>query len=164
MEDLIFKAEQGDAEAQFALGKRYFYGNRDVSQDDEQAFYWYRKAAEQGHASAQTSLGLYYRYQANFEDQDYEEAVHWYRRAAEQGDAEAQFELGSCYTDGDGVPRDAEQANYWYLKAAEQGYDDAQVALEKTIIGDMVFPKISYKQPIGIAKQQNKTMIMLSII
>ena len=37
MEDLIFKAEQGDAEAQFALGERYFYGNRDVSQDDEQA-------------------------------------------------------------------------------------------------------------------------------
>ena len=57
MENLLLKAKQGDPDAQFALGERYFYRNRDVSQDDEQAVYWYRKAAEQGHANAQFALG-----------------------------------------------------------------------------------------------------------
>lgn len=60
MEDLIFKAEQGDAEAQFALGEYYYRGDKDREQDYEQAVYWYRKAAEQGHASAQYNLGCCY--------------------------------------------------------------------------------------------------------
>lgn len=92
MEDLIFKAEQGDADAQFALGERYFYGNRDVSQDDEQAVYWYRKAAEQGDAYAQCDLGLCYADGVGVL-QDKQEAVYWYRRAAEQEDTDAQEAL-----------------------------------------------------------------------
>jgi TPR repeat protein len=45
-------AEQGDANAQYALGFMYANGNR-VPQDDAQAMGWLRKAAEQGNAAAQ---------------------------------------------------------------------------------------------------------------
>ena len=60
MEDLIFKAEQGDVEDQFALGEYYYRGDKDREQDYEQAVYWYRKAAEQGDADAQFALGRCY--------------------------------------------------------------------------------------------------------
>ena len=48
-------AEQGHANAQFALGYMYFIGDG-VPQDDEQAIYWHKKAAEQGHIGAQQAL------------------------------------------------------------------------------------------------------------
>ena len=53
-------AEQGDAQAQYALGVLYTHG-RGVPQDYTAAMSWYRKAAEQGDAQAQYNLGVSYR-------------------------------------------------------------------------------------------------------
>ena len=53
-------AEQGDAEAQRALGLMYDNG-RGVPQDYVEAIVWYRRAAEQGDAGAQLFLGNMYR-------------------------------------------------------------------------------------------------------
>jgi TPR repeat protein len=50
-------AEQGNADAQYSLGRLYYEG-RGVPQDYAQAAAWHRKAAEQGDAVAQGSLGL----------------------------------------------------------------------------------------------------------
>jgi TPR repeat protein len=44
--------EQGDADAQFALGRCYEFG-KGVPADYEEATKWYRKAAKQGHADAE---------------------------------------------------------------------------------------------------------------
>ena len=66
---------------------------RGVEQDDEQAVFWYRKAAEQGDATAQCYLGCDVR-SGHGVEQDDEQAVFWYRKAAEQGDANAQYNLG----------------------------------------------------------------------
>lgn len=44
-------AEQGDAQAQFALGLSYFFG-QGAEQSYPEAAKWYRKAAEQGLAKA----------------------------------------------------------------------------------------------------------------
>ncbi len=48
-------AEQGDADAQFLLGGMYEHG-QGVTQNSQQAFGWYQKAAEQGDAKAQSFL------------------------------------------------------------------------------------------------------------
>ena len=77
MGDLIFKAEQGDADAQFALGEYYYRGAEDGVQDYEQAVYWYRKAAEQGYADAQYKLGYCYDEEGDALPEDYEQAVYW---------------------------------------------------------------------------------------
>ena len=53
-------AEQGDAYAQFKLGRMYRKG-KGVPQDDKTAVKWYKLAAEQGYANAQYNLGLMYR-------------------------------------------------------------------------------------------------------
>ncbi len=52
-------AEQGNAEAQFNLGKMHFSG-QGVPQNVKKAIRWFRPAAEQGIADAQYKLGLMY--------------------------------------------------------------------------------------------------------
>jgi|GEM_PF-4285027 len=125
--EVRWKAEQGDAEAQYQLGVMYEYG-REVPQDETQAVQWYRKAAEQGYAPAQTNLGVMYR-QGRGVAQDEALGVQWYHKAAEQGDVQAQHHLGWAYQHGRGVPENETQAVQWYRKAAEQGHKGAQDAL-----------------------------------
>lgn len=48
VEELQKRANAGDAAASHDLAERYLQGEG-VEQDDEQAAYWYRRAAEQGH-------------------------------------------------------------------------------------------------------------------
>ncbi len=120
-------AEQGNATAQYNLGRMYAKGEG-VSQDKGQAVLWYRKAAEKGYAAAQNSLGWMY---DNGEGvgQDKGQAVQWYQKAAEQGYAAAQNNLGVMYDNGEGVGQDKGQAVLWYRKAVEQGYAAAQYNL-----------------------------------
>ena len=120
-------AEQGDADAQFQLGKRYSNGEG-VRKDMSKAGQWYRKAAEQGHTGAQFKLGVSY-YGGEGVPKDVREAAQWYRKAAEQGDAGAQVNLGFMYANGEGVPKDVREAVQWFRNAAEQGYASAQYNL-----------------------------------
>jgi TPR repeat protein len=48
IDELIFKAEQGQVEAQFKLGDAYYFGKGN-EKNLEQAFFWYEKAAQQEH-------------------------------------------------------------------------------------------------------------------
>ncbi len=84
-------AEQGMAEAEYAIAVLYNEG-KGVPQDEEEAVTWFRKSAEQGFHGAQYNLGNKY-YRAQGVAQDYKEAVKWFRKAAEQGDADAQGRL-----------------------------------------------------------------------
>jgi TPR repeat protein len=63
-----------------------------VEQDDEQAIYWFRKAAEQGEFYGQWELGRRYRFGDGVEQSD-EQAVCWFRNAAEQGNVDSQQAL-----------------------------------------------------------------------
>ena len=128
-EQIKTKAEDGDARAQFNLGRMYAEG-RGVTKDEEEAFKWVRRAAEQGHTAAQNRLGIMYT-QGRGVAKDEVEAVKWIRKAAEQGGPGAQTNLGSRYAIGRGVQKDEKEAVKWFLKAAEQGYPAALKALER---------------------------------
>jgi hypothetical protein len=88
-------AEQGDANAQFALGNLYLW-DKGVPHDDVEAAKWISRAAEQGHADSQSLLGALY-IKGRGVTRDVAKAAKWYRKAAEQGVAEAQRYLGSMY-------------------------------------------------------------------
>jgi TPR repeat protein len=75
-------AEQGDAYAQYFLGRMYAKGTG-VSEDDAKAVYWYRKAAEQGDAYAQNELAGMYRDGEGVPQNDVH-AYAWYGIAAAQ--------------------------------------------------------------------------------
>jgi TPR repeat protein len=115
--DLRNLVHQGDAEAQYELGRRYYDGEG-VAKDTLEAVKWFRKAADQGHAFAQTGLGRCY---GEGVAKDQVEAVKWYRMAAEQGLAQAKVNLGVYYRDGVGVAKDEVEAARWFSKAADQG-------------------------------------------
>jgi hypothetical protein len=53
------RAEQGDAESQWALGAMYYYG-KGVPKDYVEAAHWYLKAAEQGNIDGQVSIASMY--------------------------------------------------------------------------------------------------------
>ncbi len=76
-------AMQGDAEAQFSLGRMYENG-KGSTQDYKKAVEWYRLAAKQGYADAQDFLGTMFRLERGV-TQDFVRAHMWYNLAAAQG-------------------------------------------------------------------------------
>ena len=80
-------ADQGDADAQFLLGRMYDTG-RGLLKDYKQAEKWYRKAADQGYAMGQNNLGWMY---ANGEGvlKDMTKAKYWIKKAYEGNDTAA---------------------------------------------------------------------------
>jgi TPR repeat protein len=126
-EEAKAESENGESDAQFALGQRYYEGEG-VPQDFGEAVKWFRKAADLGNSKAQLMLGRCY-YASEGLEKDYSEAVNWFRKAAEQGNATAQCLLGRCYQTGVGVDADVMGAVKWYRQAAEQGDANAQLRL-----------------------------------
>ncbi|MBE6356161.1 MAG: sel1 repeat family protein [Lentisphaerae bacterium] len=125
-------AEQGDAAAQYKLGKSYADGNG-VIKDVDEAAKWFRKAAEQNYAPAQNSLGTCYSKGIGV-PQSYDKAFEWFRKAAEQNYAPAQYNLGMCYATNRGRVTgrafdDNNEAVKWFHKAAKNGDVMAQYTL-----------------------------------
>jgi TPR repeat protein len=112
-------ADQGDAEAQDALGDLYD-SDQGGLQDYEQAAFWYRKAADQGYADAQWSLGGLY-LDGQGVPRDYAEAYFWYDLAAageqDASDskqvAKSRDEAASHLTPAD-LSREQERARKWF--------------------------------------------------
>jgi len=125
--ETMARAERGDADAQFRLGRMYLDGDG-VPQDYVQSVAWFRKAASQGHPKAQNNLGIAFEKGLGVPKDD-ALAVEWYRQAADHGEMIAQSNLGVMYSSGHGVPQDLAQAVAWYRKAAAQGFGEAQFFL-----------------------------------
>ena len=90
---LIRKAEKGDAEAQFNLGRRYSFG-RGVAKNIEEGVKWFHKSADQGYKDAQAQLGWMYSKGAGVR-MDHEKATLWLSRAAAQGSVLGRIGFGA---------------------------------------------------------------------
>ena len=95
---LMDRAEHGDINAQFNLGRIYMFGD-DVKHDYKKAFEWYLKAAENSHVEAQYWLGYMY-YMGYGVKSDDKKASEWLLKAAENGRIEAKGLLTSWATGG----------------------------------------------------------------
>ena len=114
-------AEQGHVEAQFWLGRAYFYNFF----HDMMAFLWYHQAADNGHAEAAFRTSILYIGNFDWLPLVYDEGemqAKWRQKSAEGGYAEAQFRLGvECHGELTAIS--------WYQKAAKQGHNGALFAL-----------------------------------
>lgn len=117
-------ARDGNAEAQYLLGRMYEQGDG-VAKDLDEARKLYERAAQQGHDNAGQKLALF----DNTESGDESVVLEWYLPAAEEGDMEAQYNLGFMYETGWGVGIDEAKAANWYKEAAELQHDMAQLRL-----------------------------------
>ncbi len=93
-------AEQGDAEAQFLLGKVYCtgsffgYSSAPATEATREGVTLIRRAAEQGDVEAQYELGAMYDMKScGIVAENEREAMRWYCKAAIQGDERAQSQL-----------------------------------------------------------------------
>ncbi len=123
-------AAQGQATAQFELGKMYASTQAlCVTKSNIQAAYWFKQSAQQGKAESQYELGLLYELDKGAGQHD-SSALYWFTQAAEQGYKEAQFHLGNMLFSGEvGAATGYSQGVSWFIKAAEQGHIKAQLSL-----------------------------------
>jgi len=121
-------AEQGNPEAQFALG--FFLAAASVPQNYERALQWYQKAADQNHRLAQFNLGQMFAQGQGVTRND-SMALMWFQRAADGGDAGAQYNMGDRYSRSGmrGFETDSSESRIesykWFTLAAGQEYRDA---------------------------------------
>jgi uncharacterized protein len=125
------RADQGDAEAQLAMGHRYAQGDG-VIKNEKEAARWYELAAKQGLSEAQYQYGL-----ALLEGrgvvQDYQAAFRLIEKPALKGHANAQYSLGELYRYGTGTSVDKARAYLWFNLAAAQGIDSAAKARDSLV-------------------------------
>ena len=157
-------AESGNADARYALGSMYTYGEG-VTADYQKAEKWYRLAAEKGHREAQYTLGLIYGSGQQGLAQDLQKAVKWYRLAAAQEHINALLNLGMIYERGyaQGIRRDYREAVKWYHLAAERGSSGAQAHLgimyirgfgvSRNLIRAYMWLELASDRGIGVAQQ-----------
>lgn len=120
-------AEQGNADAQFFLGKMYWTGEG-VLKDSDQAMKWFKLSAQQGNADAQFYVGSFYL----LPHRDIPEGVKWLRLSAEQGNQDAQWLLGKAYLQGDKeLPRDPVLAYMWLQLASRDNLEFYQNAFRE---------------------------------
>ena len=121
-------ADQGDGQAQYALGTLYEQGHPGVPQDVAKAIIWYQKSAEQGIPSAENNLALIYATGRGVE-RDPANALSLWLSAANKGHVQAQYNAGLAFFRGSGVERDIGRASQLFQQAAAGGLADSQYAL-----------------------------------
>ena len=115
---------QGQAIAQFRLGRLSQLGWLGKQPDYQEAKKWYALAMEQ-YTPAAVALGFIY----DTVDDNYKQAFLDYDIAAKQGDIVGQFNLGLLYEKGKGMPVQFDQAAALYRAAAEKGHVQSMVQL-----------------------------------
>ena len=111
-------AEQGDAEAQYALGGLYNRG-QGVSQDYALSLKWFKMAAEQGDSDAQFSLGgIYSRGLGVVKDRV--RAHMWFNLAATHGNKEA-VQYRDITSNIFWIPKNWLKLRRWHVNALRGG-------------------------------------------
>lgn len=99
-----------------------------LTENDEKAFYWYKKAAWNG------SLDAWYMeaeccFTGRGTERDYGKAFDCYCKAADAGHPMAMYKVGRMYECGLGVDVDYKKASFWYRWAVEKGLPEGMYAL-----------------------------------
>jgi hypothetical protein len=124
-----------DAEAQYTLGLKYYYGFG-IPTDTKNSAVWFRKAAEQGHIAAKASLGQQL-FLGEGVQKDRQFGMALIKEGVEAGSAHAQrifaFCLATLYDTNEGFSAANQRLTlgciFWFKKAAAQGgIDGARAA------------------------------------
>jgi TPR repeat protein len=130
------QAAQGNALAEYELGKAYHLGHG-LPQDFVKAAELYRKAAAQGNAKAMYNLGYIFLHGQGV-TLDNLAAFQWFQKSADLGLAAAELQIGLDYCFGDeGIKKDYAAAAKWLTLAAKQENVPAECAPAANALGAM---------------------------
>ena len=152
--ELLEEAVNGDNEAQFEVGSRYFRGVG-IKKDYKLAVKWFEKSANSGNPHAECSIAFCY-YNGKGIKKNYKEALSWFIKAAEQGNSEAQNQIGVIYTKGNGTKKNLEQARLWFIKSSKNGFKEADENLRK--LDDLQIPFIKRHNIKRVGKGEKKIL------
>jgi TPR repeat protein len=125
--ELEAQAKNGDAEAQFQMGRVLSKGVN-IEKDSEAANVWYQKAATQGHYKAQFNYGYNLIYGIGT-DADFKTGVDLLEQSYKNGALKAAETLGRLHYLGLGRPIDQKKAVDLWTEAANKGDDLSQYRL-----------------------------------
>jgi TPR repeat protein len=128
--EIMLRAKQGDAQAQYALALLYEYGSETISRDKKKSLRLFEQSAKKQVAGACLYIGLKYEH-GNGVSQDFEKAICYYLCAANQDWPMAQFFLADFYAEGKGVEKSIPIALAWLGLASEYNYPKAHAELLK---------------------------------
>ena len=151
--ELVKKAEAGDSQAQFLVG-RYLLRGIGVSKNEQEALKWYMLSAKQGHVKSMNTLGTFYldnkvdspetdaeiakavpemsfsiAKKDKKQPHNLEQAVYWFFLSADGGNPRAKYNIGLLYRDGRGLEQSDIDAVKWWKVAASEGVVSAQISL-----------------------------------
>lgn len=163
-------AKDGYTQAQFELGKFFYYGYG-IEKDYNKANYWFVRAAEKGDYYASFKLGEIYFYGIGVE-QSFKEALYWYKKASTSKEgSESFYKIGYCYHYGLGVEKNDYEALYWLEVSYKLDSDDAaylydiidlEQRLNNSVLSKSRFKDVdedSYELLSKIALRYNKTIV-----
>ncbi len=125
--ELLTRAQNGNADAQFWVGYAYYKGEG-VTKDVNEAFKWMQKAANQSNASAQNWMGYFYDHGIGTEKND-AKTIEYYTKADNNGNGQAAYYLGMRYFDGKGVEKNPQKALELLNEALDMGSINALATL-----------------------------------
>ena len=114
--ELLDKANNGDADAQYSIARAYQLGKR-MKTDKQKSLKWYTKAADQGHLEAGYRLGLIYYKGIGGYKTDLSKAFKYISMAAKGNHKRSQAHMAKMYENGDGIRKDKTFSDYWYEQA-----------------------------------------------
>ena len=165
----IFQKFEDDAEAQYYLGKAYFYG-MGVEKDLKKAFEYAKKSADKNNSLGLNLLGVMHQNGEGVK-KDELKALEYYNKSADLNNLKAMFNLARLYTNLDAqgkeyssvIKKDYEKALSWYRKAYELGNVEAAyyygTALSSNEIGKEDEAIEVYKSYLDRDKESKKEMV-----
>lgn len=118
-QNLISRAENGEATAQFDLARKYLLGKDGFEKNDSKYVYWLTKAAEHDVANsdvaeAQYYLSQLYRFGEHGVKENISKYLYWAKKSVKNGSRTGASSLGCYYKDFD-----KEEAIYWFKKCMD---------------------------------------------
>ena len=131
--ELLKLADNGDANAQFYIGRIYLDDYKigfqlGLPQNINNGLKYLELAAKGGHTQAQQVLGEMYWY-GDLVSKDVDKGFKYFEDAAEAGDAENEMYVGAMYYELGRSNADYEKAFKWLSRAAQKGHRRAQFYL-----------------------------------
>ena len=119
-------AEQGLADAQYAMAQFLANGYADTPADPEKAREWLQKAARQSYDTAQLDLGTWL-VLGRGGPKNERAGFSWLLRAAVSGNVAAQNRVAKLYVAGIGTQPDMVMGAAWYIVARRGGLRDDEM-------------------------------------
>ena len=140
MDQWIYSAEHGDADAAFRIGRVRLRGDQTYKAKPDEAVKWLEKAGAMGSSDAYYHLGLAYDNGWGVE-KNVPKALEAYEKAVAKGHGPAMNNLGFILYEGRGVKKNLSRAIHLITRAVDNGGAFAYGSLGEIMLNGNGFPR-----------------------